>query len=79
MALSDRQKEYYKKWDKIEQALYVRKHIPIKIFKELEKADKKGITEREQETIINNVYNQLFTSDMEVIKWDLQICKSLKR
>ena len=64
MALSDKT-EHYKKWQKIEENLLLREYIPINIFKQLEQAYKNGVSEQEQEEIINNIYNQLFTSDME--------------
>jgi predicted lipase len=64
--LDDRQRAYYKKWDKIEQKLTISKRISKKLLDELEKAYKQGITIDEQEKIINSVYRKLFKSDMEV-------------
>lgn len=54
------------KMARIEEKILINNNVPTKILNTLEKAYKNDITEQEQENIINNVYNQLFTSDMEV-------------
>ena len=66
MALNEMQRELYKRWDKIEQLLLTHKKLSKKVLKHLEKAYKDDVTDHEQETIINNVYNQLFTGNTEV-------------
>lgn len=70
--------EYMTKWARIEEQLLINSNISKKVLNDLEKAYKKDISEKEQEKIINKVYKQLFTSDMEVIKW-LKQCKTLKK
>ena len=70
--------EYMEKWARIEEQLLINSNISKKVLNDLEKAYKKDISDKEQEKIINKVYNQLFTSDMEVIKW-LKQCKTLKK
>ena len=60
--------EYMEKWARIEEQLLINSNISKKVLNDLEKAYKKDISNKEQEKIINKVYKQLFTSDMEVIK-----------
>lgn len=60
MALTKRQKDYYKKWKKIETYLTTSDNIDLKILNHLEKAYKTTTTEQEREIIINDVYNHLF-------------------
>jgi len=66
MALNEMQRELYKRWDKLEQILLTNKRLSKKVLKDLEKAYQDDVTEQEQETIINNVYNQFYNGNTEV-------------
>lgn len=61
-----------KKWARIEEYLIINTNISINLLNQLEKAYKNSTTEEEQEEIINKVFKQIFTSNMEVQNNDIK-------
>lgn len=61
-----------KKWARIEEYLLINTNISINLLNQLEKAYKNSTTEEEQEEIINKVFKQIFTSNMEVQNNDIK-------